>query len=113
MKPEREDQDNPFAPPRAPERAPAKTLVADGLALGFGIFGLWTWSVVGQHEDAELAANAMFALFYYLPMAIAALVLGIGGVRRGRRPGLAWSGVATGAIGILGVPAAVLAHVLH
>jgi hypothetical protein len=110
VKPEAEDQGNPFAPPRAVERAPAKTLVADGLALGFGIFGLWTWSIVGTHADTDLLEGAVFSVTYYLPMAIAALVLGIGGVRRGRRPLLAWSGVVTGAIGILAVPAAVFSH---
>ena len=100
-----DDGENPFAAPSAPQRPTAETLVADGLGAVFGVLGLGTWGLARSDSiDLAFASDAVIGVMYCVPMAITAVVLGVAGIRRGRRPRFAWSAAIAGVIGLLGVP---------
>lgn len=95
------EDDNPFAPPSPVKPPPA--LAAYGLAVVFGVLGLGTWLGFTNPSDELRWIGLVTSVSYCLPMSIAGVVLGIVGLRRPGRERWAWSAIALGALGILGL----------
>lgn len=110
MKPEDE---NPFAAPSPAAAKPPPGLAAYGLAVGFGALGLGTWAGFTNSTTEMRWVGLVTSVMYCLPLAIAAVVLGIVGLRRPGRERWSWWAIALGALGIVGLIADVTDLVLR
>jgi hypothetical protein len=100
--------DNPYQPPEASAPPPPPSRVPGWMAIGFGVVGLASYTVgpVGR-TDQQIEAVASAAL-YYLPSAIAGIVLGSWKLRQGVQRNHGLIAIALGVIGLVGLVLAVV-----
>jgi len=103
------DQDNPYQPPDpAPVRPPNQ--LPGWLALGFGIVSLASFSVVPGGPTEDQIQSGMFAVMYYLPSGITAIVLGSWKLRQGIQRPQGIAAIGCGVLGLIGLGVAAVRY---
>jgi len=95
--------DNPYQPPADAATPSLIVRYSPWLALVFAAIGLASFSIDAAGELATRIERMANGLLYYLPGAIAGIVLGIAAIRHRRQVVLAWVAVLAGAAGVVGL----------